>query len=437
MDGSSPLLPLVGSTILLLALIGIVVFVVLRFRKDAQEDRGVSVSERLSEEAFAAATIQAALAGRAGASPRLDGPAAEPIARHDDAAVLDALAAAIVVTDEAGVVRRVNPAARARLGIIGPGTGHPYRASFDGWTELADAFGEAHRGSRELPFTIAIAGPDGRRLSATLDRWAPAGGRGGAFAVLADVVAEPPAASPAPAQDSAQARGPAAAVPTLETATTQEVAAEVSRLASGLAHELANSLTTVHGYAHLVDRSGLSEADRTAVDHIKLSAESMLSTVDAFRGLVRPLPITSSVFSADALAREGIALGCQEAGADPSRVQLEVASSGSIEGDQVLLEEVVAAIVRNALEAAPSPVQVRVTATDRAVTIAVTDAGRGVAPELRHRLFHPFHTNKAGHAGLGLARAAHVARAHAGVTITVTHPETGGLAVVVALPRHA
>jgi signal transduction histidine kinase len=432
MDGSSPLLPLIGATILLFGLIGIVVVVVLRLRKDAQGDAGGTDGERLSAEAFAAATMQAALAGRTSPAVRLDGQGelAAGVAAAD-AAVIEALPSALVITDEAGVIRRVNAAARARLSIIGPGTGHPYRSSFEGWTSLVDAFADAHRSARELPFTTPITGPDGRRLSATIDRWAPAGGRGGAVAIIDEAPVDRPDAAPADAPAAT------AAAPGPTTATSQEVAAEVSRLASGLAHELANSLTTVHGYAHLVDRTGLSAADRSAVDQIKASAESMLATVDAFRGLVRPLPITASVFTATALVRGAVGLACQENGAPASRVQVDVATDGSIEGDQVLLEEALAAVVRNALEAAPTPVVVRVEAAEGAVTIVVSDSGPGVAPELRHRLFHPFHTDKAGHPGLGLARAAHVARAHAGVTITVTHPDTGGLAVVVTLPRHA
>ena len=53
----SPLLPLVGVTIGLLGLIGILVFAVLKLRGAGREKRAAG-ADRLSEEAFAAATIR-------------------------------------------------------------------------------------------------------------------------------------------------------------------------------------------------------------------------------------------------------------------------------------------------------------------------------------------------------------------------------------------
>jgi signal transduction histidine kinase len=222
-----------------------------------------------------------------------------------------------------------------------------------------------------------------------------------------------------------------------------ETASEVSGLASGLAHELANSLTTVHGYAHLVDRSVLGEADRAALDHIKTSAEKMLLTVERFRSLVRPLPLSPTVFApADAVAA-AIRLACQEAEASEDAVRLSAAPTDTVRGDRVLLEEAVAAVVRNAIEASaevtpPPVVEVRVgeMSGGGAVEIAVADAGPGAAPEIRHRLFQPFFSEKHGHDGFGLARAAQILRAHPGATIALSHPASGGLTVTIGLPAH-
>ena len=125
-----------------------------------------------------------------------------------------------------------------------------------------------------------------------------------------------------------------------------------SRLASGLAHELANSLTTVHGYAHLIDRSVLNAADRSALEHITTSSEKMLTTVEAFRALVRPLPISATTFAPVDAVRAAIALARQEAELPDAVVQLASAPSGTIHGDRVLLEEAIAAVIRNAIEAA-------------------------------------------------------------------------------------
>jgi signal transduction histidine kinase len=214
---------------------------------------------------------------------------------------------------------------------------------------------------------------------------------------------------------------------------------EVSRLASGLAHELANSITTVHGYVHLVDRTTLREADRPAFDQIEESAESMLRTVEAFRALVRPLRLTPTAFAPAAAVDAAIALALQETSASADAVELERRPCGTVTADRVVIEEAIAAVVANAIEASrtqtPAPrVTVRVgPAPGGGAEIVVADRGPGVSDELRGRLGQPFFSDKDGHAGLGLARALQVIGAHAGASLTLAHPPSGGLTVTIAL----
>ena len=417
MEDTSPLVPLVGLTIALLGLIGLIAFVFIRLRHANKPD---SKPGRLSEEAFAAMTIQAAR-GRStpdGAAAPLAAPGTAPF----DGAVLDALPAPILVTDEAGVVRRMNAAARARLGLTVASTGHPHRSVLAPWPPLADAFVRAHTSAAAIaPVTVPLE--DGDVVTAVLTRWAPAGGRGGVVAVLLPQVAEG-----APADGLPRPIGAA-------------VADDVSRLASGLAHELANSLTTVHGYVHLVDRTTLGDADRSAFDQIAASAESMLQTVEAFRALVRPLRLSPTAFAPAAAAEAAITLARQETGASAEAVELESRPCGTVTADRVVIEEAMAAVVANAIEASrlqsPAPrVTVRVgPATGGGAEVVVVDRGPGVSDELRRRIGQPFFSEKAGHAGLGLARAQQAIAAHAGASLTLSHPPSGGLIVTIALPR--
>ena len=77
----------------------------------------------------------------------------------------------------------------------------------------------------------------------------------------------------------------------------------------------------------------------------------MLTTVEAFRALVRPLPISPTTFAPVDAVQAAIALARQEAGRPDAVVHLTTAPSGTVHGDRVLLEEAIAAVVRNALEA--------------------------------------------------------------------------------------
>ena len=63
MTADNPLLPLVGITAVLLGLLGILVFAFMKLRGPGR-GKPAAGADRLSEEAFAAATIKAALAAR-------------------------------------------------------------------------------------------------------------------------------------------------------------------------------------------------------------------------------------------------------------------------------------------------------------------------------------------------------------------------------------
>jgi len=427
MASESPLLPLVGASIGLLGMVGILVFAILKLRRAGRKK--AASADRLSEEAFAAATIAAM-------TTRPSAPGAPAVAAGGapsdgvDGAVLEGLPVGIIVTDEAGVVRRCTPLAREWLGIAAPGTGHPYRTVLARWPAIADGLASTHAGDPPAPFVVlteSTATPS-PRVTVAITRWIPRGGRGGAVAMLSTSVGLQAApAGPEPPQEDPGRGG----------------TDDVSRLASGLAHELGNSLTTVHGYAHLVDRSALNAADRSALDHITANSEKMLTTVEVFRALVRPLPITATTFAPIDAVQAAITLARQEAGRPDAVVHIAPSPSGTVHGDRVLIEEAVAAVVRNAIEASalisPAPaveVSVAQASGARGVEIVVADRGPGVPADVRARVFQPFLTDKPGHDGLGLARAAQVLRAHPGASIALEHPPAGGLVVTIGLPQH-
>lgn len=449
MGDLSPLLPLVGASAAVVGLLALFVLAVLKLRRSSRPT-STARGERLSEEAFAAATIQAALANRpatvaasattpAAGSPRAA--AAPSGAVTVDAAVLEGLPVGLIVTDEAGVVRRCTALALEWLALAPPGTGHTFRTTLQAWPAIADGLASVHAGDTPAPFVVlteSSAAPS-PRLTVSITRWAPRGGRGGAVAVLSTAILAPSA----PAEPGTAPEPGSAPVPGAGLEPEHSSGDIASQLASGLAHELANSLTTVHGYAHLIDGRLLSPADRAALDYIATSSEKMLTTVEAFRALVRPLSIHPTTFAPVDAVQAAITLARQEAELPEAVVQLSSAPSGTIHGDRVLLEEAIAAVIRNAIEAAAQqspapPVEVSVAQASGSgrVTIVVTDRGPGIPPDVRARIFQPFITDKPGHAGLGLARAAHVLRAHPGSSIALEHAPAGGLVVTIAFPQH-
>jgi len=105
---------------------------------------------------------------------------------------------------------------------------------------------------------------------------------------------------------------------------------------------------------------------------------------------------------------------------------IDLAEGLVVPGDPARLRQLVTNVLDNAARHAPAETSVRVTggATDDAWWLEVVDAGGGVAPEDRERVFERFGTDDGGGTGLGLAVARWVAQLHGG-TLRFLDPETG------------
>ncbi len=108
-------------------------------------------------------------------------------------------------------------------------------------------------------------------------------------------------------------------------------------------------------------------------------------------------------------------------------------------GDAALLERVLANVVENAARHADgAPVRVDATCVGDRVVVRVVDAGPGVPPALRERMFEPFQrlgdVPRGAGVGLGLAVARGLTEAMGGTLVAEDTPG-GGLTLVVELPR--
>ena len=102
-----------------------------------------------------------------------------------------------------------------------------------------------------------------------------------------------------------------------------------------------------------------------------------------------------------------------------------------------LLDQAVANLIINALDAMPSGGEVHISIVHRGddVQIAVRDHGPGVAPADRERIFQPFYTSKAPGVGtgLGLAISREIATLHGG-SLELNDAVTDGAEFVIRLP---
>jgi signal transduction histidine kinase len=146
----------------------------------------------------------------------------------------------------------------------------------------------------------------------------------------------------------------------------------------------------------------------------------------------------------NALVSECIDLAHSQLG--EKRLQLAVALDPTLPPvalDQNKMEQVLAAVLANAVDASPPAGTIDVSSALRAgpngvphANVRIGDRGAGI-PESRLRtLFTPFATTKVSGTGLGLALAHKIIAAHNG-TIVVGNRDGGGTLVEISLPAAA
>ncbi len=121
----------------------------------------------------------------------------------------------------------------------------------------------------------------------------------------------------------------------------------------------------------------------------------------------------------------------------PEGVRVAVAAGKSlVEADRAELALAVRCLLENAVEASTEGGVVDLSAGEDGdcLVVAVRDEGAGIAPSFADRLFEPFSSSKAGHAGIGLNIARRIARRQGGDLSVMPAPRGVVATLVVPLP---
>jgi len=231
-----------------------------------------------------------------------------------------------------------------------------------------------------------------------------------------------------------------------EQAMRSELLEEVDRwrgaLMGAVSHDLRTPLSTVKTAVSALRRpeNGLTPADREELlALIENQSDRLDRLVTNLLDMTRIEAGTLELQRAACPVSELVdaALAALDATVPPERVTVDVGSDvPAVEVDQLLISQVVANLVDNALRYSPdgSPVEVRATLVGEVVELAVCDHGPGIAPEQRDRVFQMFNrVAGGGRAGLGLAIAKAFVEAH-GESIRMDETPGGGASFVITLP---
>ncbi|WP_430867902.1 sensor histidine kinase [Demequina aurantiaca] len=229
---------------------------------------------------------------------------------------------------------------------------------------------------------------------------------------------------------------------TASLAERERSEARLREFVADASHELRTPLTTILGYSELYRRGALAKkADATdAWARTEAEASRMRRLVEDMLELAKydaePVLGRVEVDFAD-LAREVVA---DATAAHPHKeFTLEAIGSVSALGDPDKLRQALINVIANAAEHGGQSVAVDVSRAEDVITLAVTDDGPGMTPEMAARATERFvrgdhsRTRATGGAGLGLAITSAIVDAHGG-TLTVESSQGNGTTVTITIP---
>ena len=198
----------------------------------------------------------------------------------------------------------------------------------------------------------------------------------------------------------------------------EEKLAAVGRLASAIAHEIRNPVAMISSSLSMAMRDGLSEPGRQEMFDIAAKEATRLEKLTGeFLAYARPQSLTRTVSSAsDTLLY--VASACKAYASEKGvSLEVQVAPDLNVSMDAAKVQQALLNLVKNAIDASQPQQSVTLHGLvnkDRTIWFEVDNVGPAISKEAMKRIFEPFFTTKQGGAGLGLAIARNIARAHGG-----------------------
>ncbi len=227
-----------------------------------------------------------------------------------------------------------------------------------------------------------------------------------------------------------------------ELARTQALAA-MGRMASMIAHDLRNSLSSVKMGVQILGKHGAANPERAELRQIALEQirymEEILSDMLTFS---RPDALEPEWISIDKLLNT--AVGISQKRIEQFGVALATRFQPglpTLQGDANKLRQLFSNLIVNAAQAtrgAPDPrvsisAMVQLGPSGTGIQVEVCDNGCGIDPEVCDKVFEPFFTTHSKGTGLGLAIVKRIAEQHR-ATVVLEPGESHGTCVVVVLP---
>jgi signal transduction histidine kinase len=183
--------------------------------------------------------------------------------------------------------------------------------------------------------------------------------------------------------------------------------AALGQMAATVAHEVKNPLSAIKSIAQVMrEDKNLNREYARDLNMIVGETDRLSRSVTQLLSFARNTPSSISPSRADELVRTVVELFQAEASGHGVKIECRAETHKELEGSvAAAVRDALSNFLINAMQATPAGGRVHVEAAveGNELLIAVTDKGKGIAPELRERIWEPFFTTKQRGTGLGLA----------------------------------
>ncbi|MDP2167848.1 MAG: ATP-binding protein, partial [Thermodesulfovibrionales bacterium] len=212
--------------------------------------------------------------------------------------------------------------------------------------------------------------------------------------------------------------------------------AAIGELASNVAHEINNPLTSILGYAELIKEEDDIANIMRDVDIIEKESLRAREIVRQLLEFSRKRPLSVREIDITGLLKDVIELVSLQLKDTAITVSENYGGLPVLTGDANQLKQVFLNIINNAIYAMQDKgvLGVRTYATGGSIFVEISDTGKGIPKEIISKMFEPFFTTKKEHGtGLGLSISYKIVQSHNG-KIEVESEENLGSKFTVVLP---
>ena len=222
-------------------------------------------------------------------------------------------------------------------------------------------------------------------------------------------------------------------------------ASMLGELATALAHEINQPLTTILGNAQaarrFIDQETANPAEiRTILDDIIRDDKRAGEIVRNLREMLAGNPARRETSCLNEIVGEVGEFLRSEMKNEGVELQLDLARSlPRIKAVRVEIQQILINLISNAAHAmGETPLEerritIRTSKVGKEVNVQIRDHGRGIPQEHLDRIFEPFHTTRRDGLGMGLAICRRIAEAHGGNIHAANH-KSGGAEFSFSLP---